>query len=192
MSKYLLLFILSIYFSVISYAQDSLNIKANQTFTEYLNKLPPKIQVQFFVNGKKAKKSFMTSIYSNGVEVFRSNSKEFILDSEILTKSDSLFFLVKYKKISICSKKYHFSSFLHGGRFTVGIVSDFKNEREKYIKDTITYEINNRENQLAHLIKKDVRPQDCSKIDKCQLSYFVIKNNINPWVDYEYKFRAVK
>jgi|GEM_PF-7086069 len=191
MSKYLLLFILSIYISIISHAQDSLSIKANQAFTEYLNKLPPKIQVQFFVNGKKVQKSFKTYIYSKGMEVFRSNSKEFILDSAILAKGDSLFFLVKYKKISICSKKYHSSAFLHGGRFTVGIVSDFKNEKDKYAKDTIIYEISNRESQLSYLIKKDVQLQDCSTISKCQLTYFVIKNNTNPWVDYEYKFRAV-
>lgn len=166
----------------------SLNDLANQEINKYIKSLPPIINMSFYLDGKLVKKGYIVYLLVNGICKEQMKNRKIFIDTVNLKEGDTLSFLISYQQKTIYSNKFSYKRFLHGGEIIAGIVSDYENEKEKFILDNSSYFVDNQTNKLYEILIRTSK-MDANFIGKkYQLEYNVVISHINSLTSFKYEF----
>ncbi len=184
-SKIIFIFLLLTYKSGYSQDTSSLNYKVNTAILESIKKMPPIIESELYMNGKKKQKRYSFNLVSDKkkIAIIYKNKNKIKIDTNNIKPTDSFSFEIKYKKNIIVSQKYSIEKFVHGGKFIAGLITNYDSERKKYLNNTLLYGTNNIRNYLYYFI--GIKMKNVETVKANRLTYSVVKSNSTPWTDFK-------
>lgn len=168
--------------------------RVNAEVEQELAKLPSVMKIRAYKDGKIMKRGYKVYAYKTGMQdSFLASGRRTLnlklTPSEAL--SDSIYFIVTRHGDTVRSSKFVSQRFLHGGRITLGFISDYDKERAKYIQDDSKYFYANLENELYDLLLF-IKKANRDRLDPCRVGYVVTRWNSVGWVKYDYQFKPLR
>ena len=150
-----------------------------------LESKPPRIDFLFYKDDfRKHSPKILMLVNSKPYKFIKGS--EILLDTMSFKISDSISFCFIKGKDSIYTGKKDYRTFLHGGEIIFGTLSDYKKEREAFMKNSAKYLIKNEKNYLYDLLNLTVRND--SGVWRRRMTYSIMKSNLHSAINTSWHF----
>jgi hypothetical protein len=171
-------------------ANDSLSLHdiVNQAVNAEVRSKPAIINVTFYVDGKQINHAYSATLHTSTLNKSKKFHKSVKIDTSKLKDNDSVYFVIEFNKTKIFTNKFNYRRFLHGGEIIAGIISDYADEKRKFIADSANYFQDNQENRLYDIIEKAGTNDSKYLYTKHKVVYNIVKSNTTSFVNFKYDF----